>query len=91
MAVKSLISEIKVSKSAALKASYLDTSLVTRLSRLGGHTAVLERSSGITAIRHWWPDCLFYCLSVRQVHSYVDAIGLATSPTDKELWLMWMH
>ena len=55
----SLINEIKVSKSAALKASYLDTSLVTRLSRLGGHTAVLERSSGVTAIRPWWPDCLF--------------------------------
>ena len=27
----------------------------------------------------------FTVLSVRQVHSYVDAIGLATSPTDKEL------
>ena len=56
--------------------------------KIGNYTAVLEVALllDVTGAQ----IVCFTVLSVRQVHSYVEAIGLATSPKDKELWLVWM-
>ena len=62
-----------MSRTAALKASYVDTSIGEQIVKTGNYTAVLK--DALRKTHNLGP-------SVFGIHSYVETIGLATSLTD---------